>query len=519
MKKSLLGLFFFVQSIHFTFSQSISANLGPVQTDAKHGFLISFAGSDENNFYAIRVNIKGGGFSRNFMLEKYNKQLELITSTPFDVIGKQKRVIFNLQTAFILDNKLYAISTLQNLSDKTYKLQATEIDKETLLPTDNQKILAEMSFEDQNRYNVGSFNLDFSSDSSKVLINYIMPYEKGAPEKFGIKVYEKDFSLLWENDIELPYEDQLFTLNSLDIDNQGNVYFLGKVYEKVAKEKRKEEVNYQYHAFKYSSGKSEPFEYIIDSKSNFFNEINFSINEKQEIICFGFYSTKLNAASEGTFFIKLDTQTNKVVKEKLMSFNDYYISKNGSIEKDIRYVNYRFKQFIQNSDGSYTLVAEQFRIETRIKTSTNSSGMPTTSTTYIYHFDNILALKFDKEGSILWIKVVPKSQESTNENGTYMSYAFFQKNNNIYLFFNEPKYMQKGDGEQSKIYKATDKYSLLNGYSIDENGQISEKTTLFDKNETDVVFTPMDFLPISDKQLILFGRAKKVNRFAEIIIE
>lgn len=498
-------------------AQEISAKLGPEQKDSKHGFLMGFAGSDENYFYAIRLSINGI-VSRTFLLEKYNKQLELIVSQPLEVYGKEKREVFNLESVILLQNRMFAISSLQNLNDKVNTYQAIEIDKVSMLPTDNKIDLATVSFENKNRFNSGNFSLDFSSDSSKILVTYMLPYEKGSPEKFGFKVYDKNFSYIWGNDVELPYEDQLFAMSNFTVDNQGNVYLLGKVYEKVAKEKRREEVNYQYHVFAYSSGKTEPFEYIIDSRSNFFNEIKFTVNDKNEIICFGYYSKELNMASDGTFYLKLDTKTNKVITEKLISFRDYFESK-GIFQKNNFYGDYKFKQFIQNSDESSTLVAEQYRVELRVTTSTDQNGRTKTSSTYYYHYDNIMVLKFDKDGNILWIRVVPKIQDTRDEGGTYMSYSFFHKNDKVYLFFNQPKVLEKKNGEKSRVYKSSNKYALLNGYSVDSNGNLSERTTLFDKNETKVVFTPLNYLAISDKHLIMFGRAKKVNRFAEITIE
>jgi hypothetical protein len=515
MKKILLILL--TINIANVRAQEISAKLGPEQKDSKHGYLKGFAGSDENYFYAIRIDVKSV-FFRTFLLEKYNKQLELIVSQPIETYGKEKGQFFNLESVILIQNKIFAISSLQNMNDKVNTFQAIEIDKASMLPTENKINLASVSFEDKSRFNSGTFSLDFSSDSSKILVRYSLPYEKGSPEKFGFKVYDKNFTFIWGNDIELPYENQLFEMNNFTVDNQSNVYLLGKVYEKVAKEKIREDVNYQYHVFSYSAGKTEPFEYIIDSKSNFFNEIKFSVNDKNEIICFGFYSNKLNTSNDGTFYMKLDAKSKKVVIEKLLSFKDYFESK-GEDLKNYYFGNYKFKQFIHNPDGSSTLVAEQYRVELRITTSTSQSGSTRTSTTYIYHYDNIMVMKFDKEGNILWIKVVPKIQDTKDEGGTYMSYSFFHKNEKVYLFFNQPKMNVKKNGEQSRIYKSTNKYALLNGYSIDENGNLSEEKTLFDMNETKVVFTPLNYLAISDKQLIMFGRARKVNRFAEIIIE
>ena len=69
------------------------------------------------------------------------------------------------------------------------------------------------------------------------------------------------------------------------------------------------------------------------------------------------------------------------------------------------------------------------------------------------------------------------------------------------------------------MYRSTEQLGFLNAYAINNDGVISYKKTLFDQAETHVLITPLHYLSISDKQLILFGRLTEINRFAEVIIE
>lgn len=516
MKKIILGILLAVCSFSGLKAQEIAATIGPELKDTKNGFMIGFAGSDENNFYALRINNKG--ISRTYLLDRYNKQLDLEASVPLYIYGKKMGYTM-MESVILVDNKLFAISHFINTADKLRTYHATEIDKETLLPKGNPIELGEVTLINDGT-NKGPFSISLSPDSTKILATYLLPYEEGSTDEYGIKIFDNTFSLLWENKFELPFQDLLYAVNNAKIDNQGSIFLPGKVFDKTdATEKKKQDLAYQFHLFAFSQDQAEPAEYIIDSKSNFLNEFSFSLNDKHEIVCYGFYTEKLNEKlSDGIFYAKIDAKTKKVLKEKMISFYDYYNSKGEYSGKDTRKLNYKVKQIVQNQDGSSTIVTEQVFTIVELATS-SQSGM--TSTVYTNYYDNIMVLKFDKEGNLIWLKTIPKAQKTKDPAGTYMSYAFFNKNNKIYLFFNESTSIEEGNPEESgiKVYKSTEQLGFLNAYVINDDGVISYKKTLFDQTETHVLFTPLHFLPISDKQLILFGRLTEINRFAEVIIE
>jgi hypothetical protein len=517
MKKIILGIVLAMCSFSGLKAQEISATIGPELKDTKNGYMIGFAGSDENNFYALRLNYKG--ISRTYLLDRYSKQLDLEVSVPLYVYGEKKIRATNMESVMLIGNKLFAISHLVTTSDKLRTYHATEIDKETLLPKGNPIELGEVTMVNDGT-NKGPFSLSLSPDSTKILATYLLPYEEGSTYNYGIKIFDNTFSLLWENKFELPFRDPLYAVNNAKIDNQGSVFLSGKVFDKTEPtEKKKKDIAYQFHLFAFSQNQAEPTEYIIDSKSNFLNEFSFYLNDKNEIVCYGFYTEKLNEPlSDGTFYAKIDAKTKKVLNEKMISFYDYYVSKGEYSGKDTRKLNFKYKQLVQNPDGSSTLVAEQVFTILEFVSSSQSSAVSTVTTNY---YNNIMVLKFDKEGNLIWLKTIPKGQRTGDPAGTYMSYAFFNKNNNIYLFFNEATFIQEEEIKQSgiKVYRSTEQLGFLNAYAINNDGVISYKKTLFDQAETHVLITPLHYLSISDKQLILFGRLTEINRFAEVIIE
>jgi|GEM_PF-5534393 hypothetical protein len=516
MERIIFGIMLAMCSFSGLKAQEITAKIGPELKDTKNGLLINFAGSDDKNFYALRINTKG--ISKTYLLDRYNKQLDLEASVPLYIYGKKMGYTM-MESVMLVDNKLFAISHFINTNDKLRTYHATEIDKETLLPKGNPIQIGEVTLVNDGTKK-GPFSLNFSPDSSKILVTYLLPYEKGSTDEYAIKIFDNNFSLLWENKFELPFQDLLYTVNNAKIDNQGSVFLPGKVFDKTdATEKKNKDVAYQFHLFAFSQNQEEPTEYIIDSHSNFLNELSFSVNEKHEILCYGFYSEKLNdPLSDGVFYAKIDAKTKNVLIQKVTSFSDYYMSKGEYSGKDTRKGNFIVKNIVQNLDGSSTIVAEQVFTTMELVTS-SQSGLA--RIVYTYYYNNIMVMKLDKEGNLSWLRTIPKGQKTKDLAGTYMSYSFFNKNNKIYLFFNESTSNEKENPEESgiQVYKSIEQLGFLNAYVINDDGVISYKKSLFDQTETHVLFTPLHYLSISDKQLILFGRETGINRFAEVLIE
>ena len=141
MKRIIFGVILAVCSFSGLKAQEISATIGPELKDTKNGYMSGFAGSDENNFYALRLNYKG--ISRTYLLDRYNKQLDLEASVPINIYGK-KMMYTMMESVMLVGNKLFTISHLINTADKLRTYHATEIDKETLLPKGNPIELAEV---------------------------------------------------------------------------------------------------------------------------------------------------------------------------------------------------------------------------------------------------------------------------------------------------------------------------------------------------------------------------------------
>ncbi|MBU3659621.1 MAG: hypothetical protein FGM14_07130 [Flavobacteriales bacterium] len=506
-------LFLLIQNC--AFGQFMSGTLGPKYKGFKRIYQTEIIGKDESGFFVSQMTAAPFAFRGKLVRESYNFGLEKTNSAPTEIKSNKNRVKKILKSTIIVNNKLYAFySKIDNVS-KINTLTVDEVDKSSLFNNEDEKVLAEVSFEETNKRNTGVIDFVLSPDSSKILVYYLLPFIKGEPEKFGMHVYSNEFEEIWNKEIELPIKDELFNASEYTIGNDGTVYLLGKVYEDVNKEKKRGEVNYKFHIFIYNQNDEEPFDLTIDTKKNFLNQTFLSINKKNELVCLGLYTSTLNGVNEGTFYTRIDSKTHQVLassqKEfsELMDDNNNFSEKKRKRKQDRIYRNYVPKHFIQKEDGGVIFIAEQYYVVVVTTTSTSSTGGTTTKTTYYYHYDNILILKIDKNGKFVWQKIIPKKQVSANDGGYYLSFALGIKDENLYFLYNTPR-------KESKIFNY--RSDVLSAFILNKDGELSEKNEIIKYKNADVIMVPKTGLQLTDNEIYMFGRWRKTSRMARINI-
>ena len=56
---------------------------------------------------------------------------------------------------------------------------------------------------------------------------HTLPYDKEESQKMEFNVLDATMNSLWQQNVTLPYQDNLFDAETYRVDNSGNVYVLG----------------------------------------------------------------------------------------------------------------------------------------------------------------------------------------------------------------------------------------------------------------------------------------------------
>ncbi|MBI9053411.1 MAG: hypothetical protein JEY96_06305 [Bacteroidales bacterium] len=532
-------LFLFIQN---SFSQEISnkvdINLGAEQKESKKITLSDIAGYDETGFYAVKRKRNAFGFVSSITLEHFDNKQNFTKSVELDLKYQKKDMYYRF--IIHINDELFLFSSFKNQKLKQNFLFIQSIDKNTLELKQGLKKIAQIDYSGKGRRNAGNFNYRLSRDSSKVLIYYDLPYDKGSKEKFGFHVFDKNLNQLWEKKVTLPYNDELFDIKNYKVDNLGNVHLLGRIIPERVKGDLYGKLKYKHQILSYLNNGNDLKEYLVEIEGKFLSEMQIELNDDQDIMCGGFYSdtyTKVHSdvgykigsdAATGTYFIKIDGNSKEIINKNFKEFGVDFITQNMSekqkkktekkIEKgkknaDIR--RYDLKDFIIREDGRAFLIGEQYYVNISEQYYTDSKGDRKSKKVYTYYYNDIIVINISPEGKIEWATKIPKRQRTVDDGGFYSSYAHSVVNDKLYFVFNDNPENLSYDGVGTPAIFTKGRNSIVVLVELNSKGDYTRET-LFSTKDEEIFTRPKVCEQISEKEMILYGQKKRTHRFAKI---
>jgi hypothetical protein len=507
------------------FSQKLSPTVkwGKEFSAPKRSSLNDIVGYDGTGIYAIKERYGFAG-ARKYTLEHYDNNFIPTRSFDLDIEenGKDCKVELILQ----LRGKLYLFTSLPNSKSKKNVLSIQQIDKKTLQPSAEKTKIAEIDFAGESRSNSGEFNLRVSRDSSKVLVFYKNPYDDDEPEGFGFYVLSDNMKPLWNKEVKVPYENELFDVESFRIDNSGDVYLLGLIYKDKRKSKRKGKPNYSYQVFAYRDQGKTLKEYPVSLKDRFLTDMQIEVLNNKDLICAGFYSNLGTFSINGTYFLTVDSKSGDVKTKSFKEFGIDFLTQNMT-EKEVKKAEKREEKGMENElyeydldkllvgkDGSAMLIGEQYYVYSTSRTTMVNGMMQTTTTTH-YNYNDIITVKVDPTGQIQWTEKIPKRQHSVNDGGFYSSYTLgIVKGRICFLYNDNPRNIEYAGVGKVANYNAG-RESIVMLASLTENGKM-ERQPLFNTADVEVITRPKVCEQVTGSEIILFGQRKKHQQFARI---
>lgn len=347
------------------------------------------------------------------------------------------------------------------------------------------------------------FDFMLSHDKSKMLVQYVKKPEikndKKSYNVIGLVAFDENLNKVSEREIKMPYTERRMDNLDYQLDNEGNMYLLVKVYHDDSNDDKKrnkdEFANYHLELFYIKNGTSDIEMSKFDNKDKFVNKLWMFDSSNDFLVCGGYFSNGKGeelSDSDGVLAFKID-RNGKIYDETFHSIpieliNQYESKKTKKRnekkeEKGIeaKIPNLELKNIIINDDGSLVLIGEQDFIVTR--TSMRADGSTRTSTSF--HYNDIFITKIGVDKDLKWMKKIPKSQAGGMGIGG-MSFKYCNSNDYHYLVFLDnvknidlpidetPAGHRDGMGGYLTAVKVSDsdgslsKSSILNGREIED---------------------------------------------------
>ncbi len=523
MKKIFYSLILITGLIHSVVNaQQVNFKWGPSQISeggvSSNGDLLGY---DAESYY-LSGAVKHGWWifgTTNPLISSYNFNHKLLSQKEFSY--KKDKITLKPNGSINTKNKVCVFATHFDKKAEKNFLYYKSFDNQ--LNTDDDWVELD-DIPATKSSNSGAFSVLMSDDKGKIFIYHSNPYDKKTKnESFAFKVFDADFKLQWEKNVEMNYKDKEFSIQNYSISNSGKIVMMARK-DLNKNEKEKGKPKYKFIVLIYDQTKDRIEEYEVALGTKYITDITYSIDDKNDkLIIAGFYSNKGPGYLTGAFYQRIDIETKKLESENTKEFDHDMLAQHMTekkMDKGNELFNYDIRQMIKREDGGTVLVAEQYWVQV-VTTTTRSGNTTYTTTTYYYHYNDIIVINIDPDGKIGWATTIPKTSVTTNDGGYYLSYSLIVKDNKMYFLYydNEDNYKRitNTTKKNSKLFidvKAmpnVDK-AVLALTTIDSEGEMTREIYQKSYKERDAkkepIFIPKRNYYMDDKTLVYSSRGK-----------
>jgi hypothetical protein len=469
--------------------------------DKNTGHISRFIASCPEGIYAIRRT--GGGIylsdekdpsviyssygnkGENTWLELLDPNFKTVKSSPIGLL--HEGMTLNLEDIISLKGKLYIISSRFDKKRDKNILFAQAVGKSSLSAAGEPAEVLEMDM--SSKYRLPNCGIDYSPDSSKMLLHGSLTFQKGREERLNVSVWDSDMKLLWKKAIVLPYPENELTVEEYRLDNEGNAFILAT---------RKQTERY---IFAWRNGGADFKEYkaAIDQKQ--ISGLTIRTLDNGDLQCAGFYSDREEDQVKGVFSYKLKAEDGSVYERNIQAFDVSTLTSDLSerrqekakenakggenVKKELE--NYRLQNLLMRPDGGMVLVGEH----TFFSQVSYYSGSDWKSST-VRFFDDLLVAAIEPGGRLAWTCKIDKTQTTGGLNG----YVPIVDGNRLH-------FMYKNDEPGAEIQVAT----------VSSDGQVSYAPLTKDE---DAILNTGAALKISADTLVFRTTSKKEHRFGKL---
>lgn len=371
-------------------------------------------------------------------------------------------------------------------------------------------------------YNIstrGKFKIHHASDGKMLMVEYRKRPEKRddsvSHDVIGVGVFGPGMKEAWHREFRMPYTEEKMDRLATSVDPSGTAYLLAKVREGEGSEEVVDgEPNYHVEVLKMDATAAEIATTPIEFSGKFVQTMAIFDAGPAGLVGAGLYNNgKIRGSADGFFTVALGKTSTPVFHEIPKEIAQQYATEGEKrkAEKKGAAAALPFmtlERLITYEDGGMTLIAEQEWVE--VTTYRSSNG--TYTTTYVYHFEDMLLARVDGTGTLRWMRRIPKEQAGARNPGG-LSFEHFQAGGRQYvLYFDNVKNLNLPD-DQTPAVHIDGRGGFLTAMAIDDSTGAGTKLSIFDStdvNGTELFQVGVDrIIPISDTTFVMEAYKKK----------
>ncbi|MBI1838583.1 MAG: hypothetical protein HYR91_15065 [Flavobacteriia bacterium] len=518
MRTKLFILMFFVFIYRNNYAQDTTLWGQLIKTKGQVNMLMPLNGS---TYYTVRY--QGGGllgsnyfsYHSNFKLKETGKIKSAVNNST--AIVEYVSLINGFPIAFLTDK----VENKRLLYAQKYDSTCKEIDAPIKL--------SEYTISKNGWKSRGFYNFLFSKNKEYFCIEYDIPATKDENERFGYRIFSKNFELISSGEYELPFLKNEATISTRYISDTGDYFISVKVFEPEEKKKIFKDNSLLSKVILMQVTPSGLIEYELKFEDKKITEMTFSSDNNRIITFSGLYGDKNTSGIKGVFYFVMDFDKKKILNEGFKEFDKDFITEDWTerqkdrSEKNIekgksspQLFNYEVKEMSTLSDGSLIGLLEQYYINT--VTYTDPRGY--IKTTSSYNYNDLIIYKINHLGEFVWVKKIPKTQITVDDYGYFSSIASCVNDEKIVVFFNDNSKNYDSNGVwNQKDFSAnfTRKTNVVAKVVIDVQTGSVNRTTFVDAKETNSISIPklfkVDYIKNEMLMVLRYGKKEKYGLY------
>lgn len=504
--KNFLALFFSIAFLNFisVSAQDIVVKMSPEYKLPRGGFMSDHLHSNSSGHYIYLTQRKGREVV--VILEKYDQEFKNIFSKEFE---SSKKNVSHLGMHYFNDKFTWLLNE-QNKKSKYEEYFFAPIDMEGK----SKKPISIGRFPYAKKRELTWSELEISRDTSKMMVAIISDHDSKEDKfKAFVSVFDESLEKIYSKKIKLPYSQKRTSLVSGKVANNGDAYFLVKIYDdnKAKQKKRKGKTNkpaYVHKIYKLAAEGEKAKEISLKLGNDFIKGTGINIDGDNNIACVGFLSDSYSGPIQGIFYARINGTTGEMdfadkrrfTEKEIEQFGKTNTSKDKKSKEEGLDDEYEFQDLHINDNGDMMAIAEENYSVTRY------FGTGKDRRRVVYYISNsIINIKINPDGKVAGANIIPKRQDTRVELAAY--HTPMVTDDNIYFLFNEnKKNIDKNITDPDKIRvvsQVSGKNCVAVIAHIDENGKL-ERNPLFSQKDAKSLLIPKLSKQIDDSTIFYF---------------
>ena len=482
-------------------------------------------GFDADAYYFVRTNHKVRLNRLQLRLDAYSSLTNTQEASNEILLPSIGGVQTQYEALFYRENKFVLFSSAKDKNRKLIVLYVAYLNADGSVKN-KAKEIASIPLSNASK---DGFDIFLSKDEKTIFIEYHKTFKKYNADKFNILALDFNLKERFKTEFTLDakYNNRELLIKQKSY-NEDKFIFLAKVEDLNSKKSAKSK-SYKFVVFGYNTTKKSVFDFPVNLAKFVVADAKYTVNKQGNIVVGGFMrgrSEKFANEKQGMFFKRYNPNTLKAIpdldlKSAILKFPREFLPEIQKPEygenKSFQYA-YSVNSVEELDNGGYIILAEQKWEDGRVVIDPRTKEE--TGIAY-YYYNNIMAGGIDKKGKFSWVKIYPKKQSTTNDNGYYSSYKVIVVKNKLKIFYNDnEKNLHAGELKKLKEFTnnvRTQPKGKAGVYSIYWDGSY-ERDPMFSGKDNNVVLIPSTLAPNSVEYSVGVTNGKEV-KFASFTLE